>query len=300
MKAVKIVLGVIAVILLFVIALVATLPLWLGPVVKPTANSMVPKFTKTGFHLGVLGLNPYTGKFELGDLQLSNPSGYEEQYAATVGRIYVDVAMNTIGDKYVHIEEIEIKDVFVSYVSANGVNNFKQIQYNLAGGKEAYEAKQAEAEIAKQEASAKEAEAPKEEVVKSEEQLEKEAAEKQLAELNKKKVVIDKLTISGLKVKLGFLPITLPTITLTDIGKESGGVSFKELCDQILEAVVKSMGAISDGAKAFAGALGDGISAAGDGAGKALNSVGEGAGKALNSVGEGASKAVDSFKGLFK
>lgn len=306
-KAIKIIVCAIVVVIVFVVALIATLPLWLGPVVKPTANSMVPKFTKTDFHLGVLKLNPYNGKFELGDMQLANPSNFGEKYAATVGRIFVDVAMDTLGDKYIHIEEVAVEDVFVSYVSADGVNNFKQIQYNLAGGKEAYEEKQARSKADGEKA---EADAAKAEAAKSAEQKEREVAEAELKELNKKKVVIDKLTISGLKVKLGFMPIALPPITLTDLGKESDGITFAELGEQILAAVMKSIGAIGDGVKALGGLLGDGASAVGDGAGKALDAVGDGAGKALDAVGdgagkaldavgEGAGKAVDALKGLF-
>ena len=138
-----IILGIVA----LALVLVLTLPLWLGPVVKPSANAIVPKLTKTSFNLGHLYLNPYTGRFELGDMQLGNPQGYSEQYAVTASNIVIDVAMSTLGDKYIHIEEVTVAGVFVSYQDGgeHGVDNFTQIQYNVAGGKEKYEAAQAKA-----------------------------------------------------------------------------------------------------------------------------------------------------------
>ena len=79
------------------LVLVLTLPLWLGPVVKPTANAAVPKLTKTAFNLGHLSLNPYTGRLEIGDVQLCNPEGYSEKYALTAWLRSDHCAVNEIG-----------------------------------------------------------------------------------------------------------------------------------------------------------------------------------------------------------
>ena len=319
-----IVLGIVA----LALVLVLTLPLWLGPVVKPSANAIVPKLTKTSFNLGHLSLNPYTGRFELGDMQLGNPQGYSEKYAVTASNIVVDVAMNTLGDKYVHVEEVTVAGVFVSYQDGgeNDVDNFTQIQYNIAGGKEKYEAAQAKAKAEKEkadaadEADAAELEAKLEKM--SPEEREKYEAEKAAEEAAAKKVVIDKLTISDIKLVYGKLPIPVPSITLTDLGKESDGLTMSELVDKVWEAILNSALAVGDGAKALggllksgAGALGEGagktvdavgagagkaVDAVGAGAGKAIDVVGEGAGKAVDAVSEGAGKAVDAVKSLFK
>ena len=320
-----IILGIVALALI----LVLTLPIWLGPVVKPTANSIVPKLTKTSFNLGHLYLNPYTGRFELGDMQLGNPQGYSEKYAVTASNLVVDVAMSTLGDKYIHIEEVTVAGVFVSYQDGgeHGVDNFTQIQYNVAGGKEKYEAakEKAKAEQEKKEA-ANEAEAAelKAKLEKmSAEEREQYEAEKAAEAAAAKKVVVDKLTISDIRLKYGMLTIPVPvTITLTDLGKESEGLTISELFDQIWEAILKSALAVGDGAKALggmlkdgAGALGDGagkavdavsagagktVDAVGAGAGKAIDAVGAGAGKAVDAVSDGAGKTVDAIKGLFK
>ena len=306
-KLLKILGIIVASIVALALLLVLTLPLWLGPVVKPIANAAVPKITKTSFNLGHLSLNPYTGRFELGDMVLGNPAGYDEPTAVAVSNIVVDVAVTTACDKYVHIEEVTVDGVFVSLVKGgeNNVDNMKQIQYNVAGGKEKYEEKQAKAE-----AEAKEAK-PAEEAKPDE--GEAEAADS-------KKIVIDVLTLNNITVKYGMLTIPVPSITLKDLGKESDGLTAGELFEKIWEAVFNAALAVGDGVKALggllkdgAGALGDGagkamdaigagkaVDAVGSGAGKAVDAVGEGAGKAVDAVGEGAGKAVDAIKGLFK
>ena len=316
-KLLKIVGGIVLGIVVLALLLVLTLPLWLGPVVKPIANAAVPNVTKTSFNLGHLYLNPYTGRFELGDMRLGNPVGYDEPTAVSVDNLVVDVAMTTLGDKYVHVEEVTVDGVFVSLVKggANNVDNMTQIQYNVAGGKEKYEAKKAKADAEKEQSETQKPEEP-------EEQAEEDSGEG-------KKVVIDVLTLSNIKVKYGMLTIPVPSITLKDLGKESDGLTLGELGETIWEAILNAALAVGDGAKALggllktgAGALGEGVGTAagtigegvgaaagavGDGASKTaevvgdgVKAVGEGAGTAVKAVGEGVGKGVDAIKGLFK
>ena len=277
MKAIKILIKAVVVIAILAVLALLAMPVWFGPVVKTTANSVAPSVLKTDFHLGHLSLNPYTARFELGDMQLSNPEGYSEKYAATVGEVAFDAETLSLMTDVIHIEEIKVKGVFASVVSKDGVGNFKQIQYNVAGGKEKYEAAQAE----------KEAQAKKEEAAGK--------PEEKTVESKPKKVIIDRLELSDLKIQLGILPIVLPSITLTDIGKSSGGATFEDTWNQIVEGVLKSAGAVGDQAKALIGGIGD---AAGK-ATKAASAVGDTAGKATEAVGEGAKKALDSLKSLW-
>jgi len=145
MKIVKVALKVLLWIVALVLAAVLTMPLWFGPVVKTVANAAVPDVVRTDFRLDHLSLNPYTARFELAGLRLANPTGYPERYAATVGDVTFDAKTFSLMTDVIHIEEIKIKDIFVSYVSGGPekINNFTQIQYNVAGGREAYEASQA-------------------------------------------------------------------------------------------------------------------------------------------------------------
>ena len=288
MKAIKILIKAVVVIAILAVVALLTMPVWFGPVVKTTANSVAPGVLKTDFHLGHLSLNPYTARFELGDMQLSNPEGYSEKYAVTVGEVAFDAETLSLMTDVIHIEEIKVKDVFVSIVSKDGVGNFKQIQYNLAGGKEKYEAAQAKKEAEKPAEAKKPAEAPSE-----------------------KKVIVDHLEISGIKIKLGILPITIPvTLKLDDIGKDSGGATFAEVWEQIVAEVMKAAGAAGDQLKALGGMAGDAakqatesVSKAAESATKALGGASESATKAVGdgakAVGDGAKKAMDSLKNLW-
>ena len=308
MKAIKILLKAVVCIVAIVVVALLTLPLWFGPVVKTAANAAAPGVVKTDFHMGHLHLNPYTARFELGDMQLSNPQGYPEKYAVTLGDIIFDAETLSLATDVIHIEEITIKSVFVSVVSGgeNDVLNFKQIQYNVAGGKEKYEAAEAEkAEKAKlEELQAQEKREPEPQV----------AAE----EKPSKKVIIDKLHISGLKIQLGFLPISVPaTIELADIGRKSGGATLEEAWQQIWEGILRSAGVAGEQLKALGNLTGDAAKQASEAANKAmgeatkaaaqatesLSKATEGATKAvgdtLNKATEGASQALDSLKKLW-
>lgn len=339
-KFLKFVMYVVLIAVALVVLLVATLPLWLGPVVKPAANIAVPQITQTKFNLGHLYLNPYTGRFEVGEMELGNPEGYDEPVAVALSNLVVDVAINTLHSKYIHVEEVTVDGFFASYVKGgeNGVDNFTQIQYNVAGGKEAYELKQAEAEAKKAQDKAAEEAAEKAEAEAEKAKLEKMTAEERAAyelkqeeaaaaeEAAAKKLVIDKLVINNIRVKYGLVTIPVPSITLTDIGKESDGASLGDIVDQIWQAILKSALAVGDGAKALANAtaegakaaasavgdgaaaaasaVGDGASAAAsavsDGTSAAVGAVGDGAKAAADAVSDGAGKAVDAVKGLFK
>ena len=311
MKLIKILLKAVVCIAVLVLVALLTLPLWFGPVVKTAANAAVPGVVKTDFHMGHLHLNPYTARFELGDLQLSNPQGYSEKYAVTLGDIIFDAETLSLATDVIHIEEITVKDVFVSVVSGgeNKVDNFKQIQYNVAGGKEKYEAAQAE----------KEEKAKLEELQAKETAQEKREPEPQVAEEEKpaKKVIIDKLHISGLKVQYGILPISVPvTIELADIGRKTGGATLMEAWQQIQDGILKAAGVGGEQLKALGNLTGDAAkqataaatkaaaqatesvskatSAVTDSAASATKAVGNVTGQATESVGKAASAVSDS------
>ena len=291
MKLIKILLKTVVCIVAFVLVALLTLPLWFGPVVKTAANAAVSGIVKTDFHMGHLHLNPYTARFELRDMQLANPAGYPEKYAVTLGDITFDAATFSLATDVIHIEEITVKDIFVSVVNGgeNKVGNFTQIQYNVAGGKEKYEAAQAE----KQRAA--EAEAEK---IRLEEMQNPEAAEaekKKVAEEEgpSKKLIIDKLHISGLKIQLGVIPISVPvTIELTDIGKDSGGASFEEAWNQIWAGILQKAGMVGDQLKALGGMAGDSARQASEAASKAAAQASDAANKAAAQASEAANKAA--------
>ena len=266
---------------------VLTLPLWLGPVVKPAVRVAVPRFTGTTFELGHLYLNPYTGRLEVGGLVVGNPKGYDEPVALSLSNLVFDAAMTTLCDEYVHVEEVSVDGLFASYLGGgeHGVDNFTQIQYNLAGSKEKYEESKKKSELEKAEAEAAE------------------EVEETVTEFAMRKFVIDRLTVRNVRIKYGFLTIPVPVdIVLTDIGKDSGGATISEVCEQVWQAILKSTGAVNDSIKALGSFLGDGASKTtdvlGDGAKKTTDVLGDGAKKTMDAVDEGAKKTTEAVKKL--
>ena len=265
-------------VLALALLLVLTLPLWLGPIARPCAVPAVASLTGGDFKLDKLYLNPYTGRLEVGGLLVGNPKGYDEPVAVALSNLVLDVAMTTLCSKYVHVEEVTVDGFFASYVSGGeyGVDNFTQIQYNIAGGKEKYEANKAAAEAAKAKAAPEPEETDEDDV-------------------SKKKLVIDLLTIRNVRVKMGFVTIPVPVdIVLKDLGKETDGMTIGEILDAVWKSIMKSATAVGDGMTALGGLIGDGAGKAAEGASKAMGAVGEGAGKAMDAVGSGAGKAADA------
>ncbi len=235
-KALKILLWTIAGILALVLVLVLAVPLWLGPTVTAIANKVAPEYTGTPFTLDGVSINPYTGKYRVTKLNLGNPKGYSVPTAFSVSNVYVDVEMSSLFTDTIHIREITINDTYVSYVSNEGTNNFEWIGAHVQDKLGSEEEK---------------------------EELKEEIEEKGEG----KKVVIDKLTIAGTRVKLKIMPeIPIPTITLTDIGKDKGGATWEDIGEAISDAVMKAMSAIGGGLTSALGALGDGASSVVSGA----------------------------------
>ena len=224
-KALKILAWTLIGILALVLILVLTIPLWLGPTVKSVANKVAPEYTGTEFSIADVSLNPYTGKYRITELRLGNPKGYPVPVAFSVSNVLVDVEMSSLATDTIHIREITIDNPYASYVDKDGTNNFEWIQAHV------------EAKIG-----------PKEE--EEEEEEDKGPG---------KKVIIDKLTIAGTRVKLKFLPeMPIMTITRKDIGKEKGGATFEEVGKMLADAIMKATSSLGEGLTAALGALGDG------------------------------------------
>ena len=262
-----------------IVVLLLILPLWIGPVVKGVANSVVPGIVGTEFHLGEFGLNPYTGCLHVGDLQLANPTNYAKENCVELEALDVNLAMTSLFSKKLRIEEIVVKTLRVSLTAGGG--NFTQIAENASGESE----EEVKADLEKiEEAEAKAAA--------------KEDGQTVVEEKSEGGLQIDRLVIDGLTVKVGVVPVPVPKLTIEGIGADSEeGASYSEVGATIWKKIQGSMtavgGAVVDGATAVGGAVVDG-------AGKAASAVADGVGAAASKIGEGAGKAVDAMKNLLK
>jgi hypothetical protein len=261
-KLLKFLLWTFAGILALVLVLVLAIPLWLGPTVATVATKVTPEFTGTPFVLEGASINPYTGKYSITKLMLGNPEGYPVPTAFSVSNVTVDVEMSSLFSDTIHIREISIVDPYASYVSNDGTNNFEWIMAHV-----------------------NEKLGPKEETKEKEEKEEDKGAGK--------KVVIDKLTIAGTRVKLKILPeMPIPTITLTDIGKESKGATWEEVGQMLADSFMKATSSIGDGITSVLGALGDGADSLMGGATNVLGGAASAIGGATTNLLGGASDAL--------
>ena len=194
-KLLKIVLWSAVALVALAVLLIATLPLWLGPVARPIANCLGPRITQTDFYLGGLSLNPYTGRLAVRDLRIGNPAGYAEPTALNLGSLVVVLDGASLAGDCLHVREVTLKDCFVSYLygGENGIDNLTQLKMNVSGGEDKPTADAPETETA-----------------------DPVAAEPEAKDF---KVIVDRLSVSGVRVKFQMLTIPVPPITLTDLGK---------------------------------------------------------------------------------
>ena len=288
-KLLKIVLWSAVALVVLAVLLIATLPLWLGPVARPIANCLGPRITQTDFYLGGLSLNPYTGRLAVRDLRIGTPAGYAEPTALNLGSLVVVLDGASLAGDCLHVREVTLKDCFVSYLygGENGIDNLTQLKMNVSGGEDKPTADAPESETA-----------------------DPVAAEPEAKDF---KVIVDRLSVSGVRVKFQMLTIPVPPITLTDLGKKSNGLTLAELTAQVWEAILKGATKAGDGAAALggiintaAGQLGTALQEAGNTTGDSLKaasgslqSAADAAGQSVKKVGEDVKRTADAVKKLF-
>ena len=273
-------------VIVLVVLLVATIPLWISPVSTGVANNMVPKITGTQFHIERFYVNPWTGAVRINNVKLSNPAGFGEAPAFSMTSLALDLELMELFSNKLHVKELLIEEPFASYYSHDGTNNIDFILANVNQALGSTEEKETE---------------------------QKEGPEEK--EKPQMKVIIDHIRITGTKVKLMendvIPPVPIMTIDLKDIGKESGGASFDEVWTALSDAFMKGMsgvgdglgalgGLIGEGAKGLTGALSEGTKSLGGALSEGTKSLGgalsEGTKGASDALGEGA-KGVTSVLG---
>ena len=290
LKFVGIVLGVF---LALALLLVLTLPLWIGGVVKITANTAVPPMTRTEFKINGFSCNWYNGRLEIADVKLSNPEGFDQKMAFTLGEVFVDVDMSTIFSDPMVIEKIEVKDVFVSYLDgSHGTNNFEIITANVKdflGIEPEDDEDDDEVEAPSKDATKEVAkEQPKEEA-------KQEVANEEEKGGSGRKFIIDDILIDSVVVQYGAvtLPLKMP-IHLTGIGRDLGGLNAENAWKEIFSQFWRSLTNIGAGILSLG-------SAGMDKAGEMLDSlkVKDGANSAIKATSDAVDKASGAIKNLF-
>ena len=273
-KWIKIVAGILVVLAIVFVAL----DLSLGKIVLKGVNAAAPGALGVPVTLQGSDISLMRGKAALSGLHVGNPEGFKTAGLLDLGSVSVDIDNSTLLSDTIVIKEIAIDGLVVTFEKGLRNNNLGALIDQLSAGKE--------------------------------EQQPSGEGEAQTAEKPGKKVVIEKLTISGSRMNFsvtglaaltggGSIPIPLPPITLTDLGKEKEGVTPIEVVEEILNAIASAATTAISGAGNL---LGEGAGAVGAGAsdaGKAVMDGASDAGKAIGNAATDAGKAVgDALKNI--
>ena len=248
---VKIVIGIVIVLLVVLMGVA----LFAGHIIKGTINTAGPKalgvpISVKSVHVGLL-----SGSFGLNDLVIGNPEGFKTPEAIRLGKVAVAVNIRSLFSKVIIIDRIYVEGPEITYEVGLRGSNIAAIQDKVAPPKTAEE-------------SAKPVQKPSRQAKK--------------VQINDFQITKGRIHFSTVGMAGHAMTIPLPTIHLTDIGKESGGASPKEVIAKVFSAI------------------GNAISGAAAGIGKGIEAIGRSAVDAGRTVGQGATKALEGVGGLFK
>ena len=278
-KSLKIAVGILVVLVLAF----AGLELSLDKIVEKAVNAAAPAALGVPVTLQESDVSLVRGKAALKGLHVGNPEGYKTDGLLDLDSISVDVDNSTLLSDTLVVKSIAIEGLVVTYEKGLLNSNLGALIDQLSAGKEEKPEKEGE-------------------------------AKEETAEKPGKKVIIEKLTIAGSKMNFsitgaaaltggGAIPIPLPPITLTDLGKEKEGVTPVEAIQNVLKAILGAAGTAISGAGNLigdgVGAVGEGALAVGEGAvdaGKAIVGGAADAGKAVVDGASDALKAINPFK----
>ena len=284
-KTVKILLGLLA----FLILLFVAMELFLDRAILAGFNVAAPEALGVPATLENANLSLLRGQVALRGLHIGNPQGFKTDGLLDLGFISVRLDNASLLTDTIVINEIAIEDLVVTYEKGLLNSNLGTLIDSLSSGDGA-------------------ADAP----------MEPEAQEDQAkGDKPAKKVVIEKLTITGSRMNFsitgaaaltggGTLPLPLPPITLTDLGREKEGITVVEAIQRIMGAIAGAAGMTIAGSSKLIGetfgAVGDGLWTAGEGAmdvGTAVVGGAAEAGKAIGGAAVDAGKAVgDTLKAI--
>lgn len=267
-KLFKILVGVVVFLVVLVLAAILTLPLTIGPIVKTAASVGGPKALGVPVSVGDVKLSPLAGSLVVSQVKVGNPQGYSAKDAFAVDKVEVDLKLASLMSDTIVVKKIQIDAPAISYESKNGKSNFDAM---LSNAKKS-----------------------------SEEEKAKKAGEKKPG----KKVVIDEFSLNSAKVSFASgltlgkaVTIPVPSVTVRDIGKSSGGTSFVDALTEVMNGIV---GGLSQAVTGVAGKTGDLLKGAASGTGDVAKSAKEALKGVAGGTSDAASDAVNAAENAAK
>ena len=271
----KILVGIVITVVVLLLVVILTLPMTIGPIVKTAASVGGPKALGVSVSVEDVKLSPLAGSLVISQVKVGNPQGYSDKDAFAVEKIEIGLDIKSLMSDTILVKKIQIDAPAILFERKDGKSNFDAMLANVK--------KSSEEEKAKTEKEKKPG----------------------------KKVVIEEFSLNNAKVAYASgltlgqaVTLPLPSLTLRDIGKASGGATFVEALTEILNAM---LGGLTNIVTGVTGAAGDVLKGVGDvagdvakGAGGALKDAGSAAGDALKGVGGAAGDAAKASKEAVK
>ena len=214
-RAVKITVGVVIGVAIIVAAAVFFLVSSIDSLIETAVETYGSEATQATVRLDEVEISPTLGQGTMRGLFVGNPEGFETESAFKLGAISVKLDIGTLTEDAIVINEILIDRPEVTYEIGSGGSNIDVLKRNVS----AYAGTER-----------------------------KQTTEKK-ADDEGPKLIIAKLRITGGVVNVSAaglkgkkLNAPLPTIELTDIGKEKGGAKPGEVIEQVLDRVSQSVG----------------------------------------------------------
>ena len=215
----------------------------LGSIVKSGVNNFGPRLTQTKVELASASLSPLSGSGTLSGLSVGNPKGWSEGRAFYLGKVHVDIVTRSILGDPIVINEILIDEPEFNYETKILSSNIKDLLKNIedfTGG----------------------------------------GGQEPVTKAGKpRKFIVKKFRFTHGKATVGLganaLAVTLPPISLDDLGVAEGGITADQMAGVLMKQVLGSVVAGS------ASALGSGD-------------------LSVDKLKEAAKKAGDSIKNMFK
>ncbi len=238
-------------------------------VVDPDAPMELVSFSR-------LSLEPLKGMLDIDGLRISNPPGFTKRDLVNIEEFRIDLDPDTLQADTLLIEDILITKPRIRYERQIMSDNIKALQKEIEQAvtrRDEYTGEDTDKQDVAAEASPD-------------------------AEDEGQKVIIEHVLISSgmVQAKLSALPsipVPLPNIELTDIGKEEGGASVEDASTKVFDTFYDSMIGAVGGATGFGGDL---LKGAGSLVGDVAGGVTSGVGTAAEKTGAAVKGTVESLK----
>jgi len=256
-RAVKISVGVVAVIVVALVGVVASIFIFSGSIIKQTVETLGPKMTQTSVKLDNVDLSLTSGEGRMSGLVVGNPTGFTTPTSMKLGEIGVKVDTSTVTKDTIVIREVLIRAPEITYEYGSGGDNITAIKKNV----DSYMGPGSGS-----------------------------AAKKSSGDEPGKKLIIESLRIQDGKVTAAAMGqqvnAALPAIQLRDIGKKSNGATVAEVVEQVLAALQKQVASVASqqGLNKLGGAAQDAAKGALESATKGAGSAGGAAQDALKGI----------------